>query len=276
MNYSDHTNSIIRTAKIKANEIAVIILSTQSLQYDKFKNAIACTWMRRMQEYGIKCYFYSGNHAETGIFRNTEIKVTTSDVLWHTSEKLIAALDLLIEKHPELKLVYRTNLSSYIDVDNFLTYIREKGLDVRTYTGVVGETTYIREYLYRNRYLHKLFTILPIGEKIRFASGAGFFIGVNHVQRLLSLPFRHSRLIDDVMVAKTLEIKPDETISPLRFDISGTGSHKVSAMAYENMTRAGLLFHYRFKTHDRSKDAEILKAFDDREFRYDFCTIDNL
>lgn len=256
---------------IRNKEIAILILSTKNLIYDQFKKAISTGWMREMQGRNIKCYFYSGDHDNENICGD-QIEVKTSDKLEHTAEKLLAALDILVKRHPEIKLIYRTNLSSYIEADNFIRFINVKGLDEYSYAGLIGKTTYVREFFYRNRYLHKIFSIFPIGERINFASGSGFFIGRKNIEKLLKLPPLHLNLIDDVMIAKTLGIEPSKRLAPLRFDIKEGDLHKISASIYDCLLSEGILFHYRFKTTNRSKDAEMLKAFNEPRYRYASCT----
>lgn len=264
--------STTNNVAIHNEEIAVLILSTKNILYDQFKIAISNGWLKKMQSINVKCYFYSGEHSDSGI-HGDQINVSTSDRLNHTSEKLLTALDLLINKHPEVKLVYRTNLSSYIECENFIRFINTKRLDDCSYTGLIGETNYVREVFYGNRYLHKIFSIFPIGERIKFASGSGFFIGKKNITKLLKSPPRFIKLIDDVMVAKTLEMEPSKITAPLRFDIIENGAHKIEKSKYDNLLNEGMLFHYRFKTSDRSIDAEMLDAFNDPLYRHACCTL---
>jgi hypothetical protein len=259
------------TIALKSEDIAILILSTQDARYDQFKGAISRGWMARMQSRNLRCYFYSGGHDRTSI-RGDQIQVATSDILGHTSEKLLAALKVLVSTHPEIKLVYRTNLSSYLETENFLRFIGQKRLDADSYAGLIGQTTYIREYFYGNRYLHKLFTLIPWGETIRFASGSGFFLGRNRIEALLNSPALDLRLIDDVMVARALKVEPDPGVAPIRFDIGDNDSHKVSRASYDTLLGEGCLYHYRFKTSDRSRDAAMLAAFDAPDFRFACCT----
>lgn len=264
-------NTVNKVA-IRTEEIAVLILSTKNILYDQFKLSITNGWLKKMQSMNVKCYFYSGEQSASSI-HGDQINVKTPDSLIHTSEKLLTALDLLMNKHPEVKLVYRTNLSSYIECENFIRFINRKKLDDYTYTGLIGETTYAREFFYGNRFLHKIFSLIPIGERIKFASGSGFFIGSKNISKLLKSPPQFIKLIDDVMVAKTLEMEPSKIIAPLRFDINENGEHKIEKSLYENLVNECMLYHYRFKTSNRSIDAEMLNAFNDPMYRYACCTL---
>ena len=256
---------------ISNEEIVILILSTQNERYDEFIKGISRGWLKAMQDRDIKCYFYSGDHVNVGVYGN-QICVNTSDKLEQTSEKLLAAFDMLLGLHPETKLVYRTNLSSYIEVENFIRFIKEKRLNEYSYAGLVGETTYVREFFYGNRYLSKIFSIFPLGERIKFASGSGFFIGRKNIEKLLKSQPLYLKLIDDVMIARTLQIEPDKNASPLRFDIQEGDTHKMETTTYDSLIREGMLFHYRFKTSNREKDAEMLDGFNDPLRRYEICT----
>lgn len=259
--------------KILPSEIAILILSTQDIKYRGFCEAILRGWAKNIKSKNIKLYFYSGNYAESRII-NDQISVTTQDDLKHTAEKFLAALKILLKHHPEIRLVYRTNLSSYIEIDNFLEFINNKKLNDRTYAGVIGETTYFREIFYDNRYLTKIFTMIPIGKRIKFASGSGFFIGRKRIDELLKAPAPNLRLIDDVMVANTLNIEPDCNAIPLRFDIEEDGMHKVSKEEYSLLIKKRLLFHYRFKTSNRNNDAELMNSFNSAVNRNKICTLE--
>lgn len=253
-------------------EIAILVLSTQDIKYRGFYNAISSGWAESIKRNNIKLYFYSGNYAESKII-NDRILVKTKDNLKHTSEKLLTALRILIQYHPEIKLVYRTNLSSYIEVENFLKFIANKQLDEDTYAGFVGETTYLKEFFYgRSRYLTKLFTHFQFGKKIRFASGSGFFMGRRVINRLITSRAPQLSLIDDVMVARTLDIEPDSNAIPLRFNIEADGAHKISGEEYRGLIEKGLLFHYRFKTSNRNNDIEMLNSFNSAINRNKICT----
>jgi hypothetical protein len=254
---------------LKNSEVAVLVLSTRSEQYDAFRDAVYSAWVKRLIDFGVICYFYAGDHPEEKIVEH-EMQLTVSDRLSATAEKLVAALDLLLRSHPDIKLVYRTNLSSYVDPLNFLKYIKFRELDTNSYCGVVGTTTLLREKLYGRWWLYNMVRLLGIGRSIRFASGSGFFIGVNQVKKLLH-GAKNLSLIDDVMVADALKLWPLECDAPPRFDILEESRHKINKKDYFRLVRENLLFHYRFKTSDRVLDARLLLEFSDPKFRIRTC-----
>ena len=264
------TTAATLVEKLKPDEIAVLILSTQAPQYREFQEAIRNTWKRKLANVGVHVYFYSGDHLQNTIM-DDEIHLVTSDKLEATAEKLKGAIRILYNTYPHLKLIYRTNLSSYIEVDNFLKFIAKHHLGRKTYSGVIGKTTYLKEYFYGNRFLHIFFRLIPVGKKIIFASGSGFFLGIDYAKKLIDLEFENE-LIDDVMVAMALNISPSASISPKRFDVKKDGTHKVSPEVYSKLIEEQLLFHYRFKTNDRKHDATLLALFDEPSVRHNQCT----
>lgn len=258
---------------MKANQIAVLILSTQADEYIQFIQAISKTWRTELNNAGVVSYFYSGGHLQDEIIRDN-IHLTTSDNLLNTAKKLKDALKLLLSAHPNIKLIYRTNLSSYIHVDTFLKFIETNELSESTYAGFIGTTSIILEYFRRDKkdHTHLLAPFKHFLPKISFASGSGFFLGTELAKTFSESEFANN-LIDDVMVAKVLNIQPSRNKAPLRFDILENDEHKIPLEEYQTLVNEKLLFHYRFKTSNRIKDANMLESFNDPINRLKACTI---
>lgn len=253
------------------NKIAILVLSTRDKKYDSFKEAVNNSWMREMQKKGIICYFYEGDYVVQSVVGNT-MQLRSKDKLINTGSKLIEALHMLINRYPDVELVYRTNLSSYIDPINFLKYINRKKLGADSYSGVVGKTTRLREKYYGKWLMYNLCRFLRIGRVINFASGSGFFIGINNIKKILAAE-ADTNLIDDVMVGDVMNIRLNPDEAPLRFDILENNKHKVGKAKYFEMLNSDNLFHYRFKTNDRNVDSKLLENFCDEDFRLRNCVI---
>jgi hypothetical protein len=258
---------------LKNSEIAVLILSTNDERYCNFISALKNSWLKKFQENGIQCFFYSGNAGQKTIL-DDRILLDCPDDLAHTSLKLREALGVLHEYLPNLKLVYRTNLSSYIDFDNFIKFIHTKNLNENTYLGLKGEAGYLSEFFYKNKVLHNLFKPLKLFKKIHFASGSGFFLGVNHLKKITSTS-KYDRFIDDVMLGLIMNRKIAKSDEPLRFDLQEDNGHKISKSNYLRLVNKDLLFHYRFKTSNRHDDALFISQFNDPDFRLTTCTFDD-
>ena len=253
------------------NNIVVLILSTNDSRYECFKEAILNSWYKDMLNAGIKCYFYSGDNNKNEIVGN-EIRVTASDKLEGTFSKFKMALKLIHETFPNVKLVYRTNLSSYIDTQNFIKFISTHNVNASSYIGVIGKTTSLKEKFFGNRWLTHLFSIFPIGSKITFASGSGFFLGRKNILKIIETVDSNKNYIDDVMIAKVLNVSPDHNSIPLRFDIKERCEHKIGLIEYSFLVNDKQLFHYRFKTKNRFLDAAMLEGFNDKNYRIKCCT----
>ncbi len=250
------------------DHIVVLILSTVDQRYEKFKLAIRNTWMKDLKDHGIKCFFYEGNGISNTIDGDT-IKLNVPDNIHSVSKKFLAALQIIFEKFPRTKIIYRTNLSSFIDIETLLNFIEHNKIDEDIYIGCVGITRLFRERFYQINFLYFLLRFFPFGKKIRFASGSGFFLGATHCRKILSSKV-NTDLVDDVMVADTLKISPKESLTPLRLIASDGTRNSMDENTFDQLINEKYLFHYRFKTHDRDQDAKLLMQFGDRTFRKSF------
>lgn len=264
-------NNLMST--LKNSEISVLILSTNDNRYCNFISALKNSWLKKFQENGIHCFFYSGN-ADKNEILDDHILLNCPDDLAHTSIKLRKALGVLNEYLPNIKLVYRTNLSSYIDYDNFIKFIHVKELNEDSYLGLKGEAGYLSEYFYKNKILHNLFKPFKFFKKVHFASGSGFFLGANHLKNVTSTS-KYDRFIDDVMLGLIMNREIAKSDEPLRFDIQEDTGHKINKRDYLELVKKDFLFHYRFKTANRHGDAQLISQFDDPDFRLITCALDD-
>jgi hypothetical protein len=255
---------------VNLNKIVVLILSTNNTLYDEFKQSIRNGWASKLKEYGVEYFFYSGDHVVSEISAD-DIRLTVPDGLEYTSLKLIRCIDLLLKYRPDTQLIYRTNLSSFIDVGNFIEFIKANDLNIDTYTGLIGKTNYLKEYFYGNRVLQRVFSVVHFKNNIIFASGSGFFLGKDYFVKLVNTEANNLKYIDDVMVSLALKIQPNSSLSPLRFDIDEKNKHKVSQEYYDLLVTKNLLFHYRFKTSNRLTDAKMILNFSNEKYRRSIC-----
>ena len=256
---------------IYSKKIVVLILSTRSPKYQGFINAIKNSWANNLSKSGVKCFFYSGGWAKDEIVGD-EIRLKVSDSIYDVSEKLIRSIYLMNKFGVEYNLIYRTNLSSYIEPNNFINYIIKYNLGEDSYGGVIGQSTYLKEYFYRWKYIYILLSrlqfILP--RKILFASGSGFFIGRKWADLIAKANPFYYRFLDDITVSLLIN---GNIFSINRFDIKEDDSHKLLESEYQSLISKHLLFHYRFKTKNRSEDALNIGKFNDPTYRESFCTV---
>lgn len=256
---------------IKNNsEVAIMILAGDPVGYKQFIELIKSGWYQKAIDHGFKVFFYSGGHENDYIFDSCEIRVKEDDAIHNCYRKFISAKNVLKKYHPEIKLIFRTNVSSFIDVDNFDKYIRKLSFSRRSLHGIKGSTYLYSEKFYKNKYLHLLLKYLRLGPKINFYSGAGLFIGIQLCDEL-SFHDDINYLIDDVEIGYQLTRFVTHDIKYERVYIT-EDFKKIDSNIFFNMVNDGLLFHYKFKTSDRSQDAFLLGKFSDPQFRIAYLT----
>ena len=224
-------------------KIIILILSTNNNDYKLFIDALKDTWVKKARTKNIECFFYEGGYNKNYIDGGT-IKLNVNDNLKSTSEKLIEAIKVLQDNNVEFDFIFRTNLSSFIFIDNFLDYFIENENNI-IYSGHKGKCILSPRFLNRFGFLHNLYfrylkpffiqdhTILSSSGNIHknnlfsrfsykfnflhdlyfkyikiqvleFASGSGFWLSKEAVQILLSEKKKDLKLIDDVMVGKVM------------------------------------------------------------------------
>jgi hypothetical protein len=255
------------------SNIIVLILSTKDSEFDSFRAAIESTWLQDFKNVGIKCFFYEGG-SDANKIDGDYIKLKCPDDLYNVSRKLIEALKIVFEKYPEVKLVYRTNLSSYIDVETFLKFIQVNKFTEDTYAGVIGNSYIFRELLYKYKLLYYVSRFIIFGRRVQFASGAGFFLGANHCRTII-FSKNNLNLVDDIMVANTINVSPLITAIPERLTVSIESRRHFQKKEFLNLVYEKYLFHYRFKTKNRNEDAFLLKMFGEKKFRESFFICQN-
>lgn len=249
----------------------ILILSTRSNSYKKFKEAIRETWMKDSLDNNIPCYFYEGGWNQNEVVGDT-IRLVSDDSLAGTYQKFIDCLNFIDQIPLHFDVMFRTNLSSYIDIPVFKKFVEKNHFSITSYEGVKGKTTILRERIYMINTIRRLSRFAIFGESIPFISGAGLFLG-SEATRALQL-YRGSKnninIIDDVKIGWILNDSFQSLIDVNRFDILDTGAHKIGEGNYNNKVHNGL-FHYKFKNKNRSFDYENLKNFHDIEYRHSIC-----
>ena len=237
-------------------KIIILILSTKNKDYDCFKKAIKETWFKDFTKVGIKCFFYEGNSKKNILIDDT-IYLNCDDSLQGTSKKLKLALDF-VDKNYEYDFIFRTNLSSYLDIKKFLNYINHFRISENTYSGLHAQTYSFKEYFWKNNLIFKVLSKLRFnfGKKIDFASGSGFFLGRNNVKKILRSK-KFENYVDDVMVG--LICKLDQIYHPPRIDIGNMEKPKILINQKLSSLKNDHAYHFRFKSKDRIKDSENLK-----------------
>lgn len=267
------------------DNVVVLILSTVDDSYNSFKKAQQETWIRKLKSRGVKCYFYHGNMENVYIDNHT-IGLTASDSLVSCTKKFSEALKVLVDMHPEVQLVYRTNLSSYLDPDLFIEHLSIINRPKAYYAGKEEDFNYIHARYFPiyckfdafaskiksnmcKRFLKFINYFIDSSLKIicyhifersnyKCASGSGFFLGSDHFDKIINN--KYVNYVDDVAVRLSIGRNVDEDLA--RFDFT----RFYSAVTREQFQKQPF-FHYRFKTDSREFDATLLKAIDNKTLR---------
>lgn len=253
------------------SNICILILSTKAESYRGFITAIENTWYQDAIDSGFKVFFYSGGHSEDCVYNHNEIRVTEGDSIENCYRKFVSAKNVLLSDYPEIKLIYRTNLSSYIDIANFSKYVNKCSFGIDSYHGIQGRANLWSEIFFKNRYLHLLFKYFFFCPKINFFSGAGFFIG-SDLCNILSFDDSKKYLIDDVEIGRQILNFRAHDVKYERVYITDLYS-KITKNELDSLVNDSMLFHYKFKTSNRNDDMENISKFSDIEFRNNFLTI---
>lgn len=254
---------------IDFSDIIILILSTRDSIYDEMKNSQRSTWVKAANDAGIKCFFYEGNTSQIkSDINNDVISVPCDDSLASCSSKFKMTLNCMLDNYPDTKLIYRTNLSSYIDMDSFIKYLANLSDPEFEYSGYTGYFNKYKEYVDTFELIKRHQVRVPFRKVYQFCSGSGMFLGREYFNRILQKT-KYDRYIDDVMIRLAINITPKSNID--RFDFVSHNDYLISKEAYKERVSKGL-FHYRFKTDNRTNDAKLLYLCHDKVLRDFLCT----
>lgn len=247
--------------------IAILILAGGGKSYEPLVNAVRESWLSEGRKLGITVYFYRGD-GEKDMIEDDYIHVKADDSLENCYLKFIAASKFLCEINPEIKVIFRTNISSFIDIERFSNYIAVNHLDEHTLFGVKGRAFLLAEKMHKWRWISYILRRARIGTSFTFYSGAGFFIGKHVLGQLLDSPGNY--MIDDVEIGYQNPYHSGSDTELNRIYITDKFV-KMSKLEYDTFLKQGL-FHYKFKTSDRLRDAECIREFSNERFRFEFLT----
>lgn len=223
------------------NKILILILSTKDSRYINFINYCTNTWVSNAKKKGIRCIFYSGGASEDKLV-NDHLELDCDDSLPGTAFKLYRALNYLENSNIDYTHIYRTNLSSYLFINDFIKY--SNTINNTFYGGVIGKYNKMC-LLNRLHFISILSAKYLKFQTIQYASGSGFFISKDLVKIVIQKKELNFNYIDDVMIGNALLGQNITFIS--RYDIGNV----IEKHPLENGC-----FHIRLKSSDRSIDAK--------------------
>jgi hypothetical protein len=209
-------------------KILIIVLSHNDDLYSKFYKSQKETW-DSINISGIQTLYLFGNHNCDEII-DDKIMVNVPETIVNNSpvnagHKTIKSF--LLTKDFDYDYIFRTNSSSYIDKKLLLDFIKDKPKN-KYYSGFLGDY-----------------------DKIKFASGSGFFLSKDLVEHVIekSETWDHN-LIDDVALAHLLNTYGISPYLNNRVDVSNDSEIPDN------------YFHYRLKTSDRLDDIRRMYLID--------------
>jgi hypothetical protein len=226
---------------MQKNKILILILSTNDKAYDTFKKSITDTWVSNAQKY-FTIIFYEGDNIDNKLDGNI-LKLNCNDSTLNTGKKLLHALNFIQKSKIEYTHIYRTNLSSFLYIDDFINYCN---LLPHTFYG--GLKAQYLNFNFFNRLpsiFQNLLKKIPF-ITINYAAGSGFFLSKDLVLKIVNSNKINYFYLDDVMIGNIL--RNHTIINIPRYDI----------INQNNSTKNSNAFHVRIKTTNRLEDALLM------------------
>ena len=199
--------------------LIILVISCYEEQYQMLEKAIRDTWGNHINKEVNILYCYTENRQKTAQIGDNIFCNSGAEYLMNIGSKTISALEF-IEKNFEYNFVFRTNLSSYVDVDMLNEISKQYISNKKLIKGVIG-----------NYY------------GIRFTSGSGYLISRDNVQEIINNQhlWNHN-YIDDVSLGILMNTLGADFVSGERFDVTND-THAIPTNYY----------HYRVKNEGNRK-----------------------
>lgn len=205
------------------HRVIISIISSEFVPYDLLEDTIRETWLN-LNSNSVPVYFYYGSNESENKIIDDKIYINTTESFENVGIKTLKMYEFLYNNF-DFDYIFRTNLSSYIDIDKLYSFLDNKSKS-NFYCGFMG-----------------------CHEGIDFCGGAGYFLSKDLVKLIVeNKNLWETSHMDDVIVAKILKSFGVCPIEGTRFDFPSDNP----PMDY---------FHYRVKENfnsywepDRSAD----------------------
>ena len=239
-------------------KILFLVLDTFASEYQVLKQAQLNTWCNEAIAMGHRVVFYRGDANSENLFKDDTLIVKSEDSISNSAFKLCLAMQYCLENTKGYDYIYRTNLSSYIDVKMMEDYLvaPTTSLDALAYAGVIGchyskFISLMHMLTSRTPYLRHLSARF---KPIRFASGSGFFLAWKTCELIIKNKNHIDyKLIDDVAIGKLLSLYGIHPNCLPRIDT--LDDYNKNQADQVNSTHESHSFHFRIKGTSRIKDA---------------------
>jgi hypothetical protein len=254
----------------------VLITSYRNQLYDDIKDQIRNSWALNLKQQGIDYYFYEGGW-DVNAIEGDVIKTNCSEEDKFSFKKFILANTILKDQKLEYISIYKTILSTYIDVPNFIKFIEYNRINELSYVGTYYRIYLLTGLLLKFELLKKFASKFNTGEKIQYHHGSGVFIGITLIDQMINtyLPIEQSFLKDDVFIGLLLQHAKKQNEQYLRMNISADGSHKLLKNQFQFQVEKNFLFQYLFKNLPIKEHAKMIQSLHNNETRLEICTREN-
>jgi len=215
--------------------ISILAYNDNSI-YSKLEQTIRNTWGKNTPE-NVDLIFYYGDSTNDHLI-NDKLYLNIKEKYENISHKTLKMYQF-VEKSFEFDYIFRTNLSSYVYINELINFIKDKPKN-NFFCGVQG---YSKKH------------------KIKYISGSGYFLSRNLVKLIVEKSNQWDlNVIDDLALSKLMQQNNIPLINGKRIDIN---DKKIGNINIKN-------YHYRCKNvKDRNFDNIIMeKIYKNHEFNH--------
>jgi hypothetical protein len=215
-------------------KIIILILSLEdNNKYTDLENCVRRTWAKNNNE-NITFLYYYGNSDKFN-FIGDKIYTKYTESLYNIGFKTLDSFDY-IYKNMDFDYLFRTNTSSYININKMIEYLKEKP---------------------RQNYYSARINVEKNG--IKFGSGSGYFLSKDLIKFVLDNKSKwNHNLIDDVALGDLLLGKGFELFQNPRLDIDDiTEDNLFYNLKPIDVNLLDINFHFRCKSKDPNRQIDI-------------------
>lgn len=230
--------------------LCLILASDTSPEYIRFQ----MLWRKFMHLHpDVDCYFYKGHPdlTQPSFLEDQTIWINVPETFETVYEKTLKAFEVCLPMLNKYDFVYRSNLSTFVSFQHLVKYCKDLPR-TNCCAAVIGGIPPDDE---KRHSLESNFT---------FPGGNGFILTPDLVRRLVTekIPLVEQ---DDVTIGVALRkwgVKIQEFVRP---DFRDDGywyvnNHSLLQPHEQNLDPKKLMFSYRIKSFDRTKDVEVMRS----------------
>lgn len=225
-------------------KLVILIMSSSNTVYSELEKSIKDTWYNIKSD-DVEIIFYKDNEdyvkSVNPQFDGCDLILPCGDGFHTIGLKTLMALRWVSNNY-NFDYIYRSNLGAYVDSDKILEFLIDKPKH-NFYCGIIGEDTFYYGY------------------PVRFASGSGYFLSNDVVEKILnnSSEWNHN-VVDDVELGKLLSnLSIDINESAMRLNYCDNNvSYNIGGVEVDSIPDE-LIYHIRLRSDDRNIDINRMR-----------------